>query len=540
MFECMSSVCHADCQNQRLQKRQYPRLELFKTPDGRGWGLRALEDIPKGSLVQEYIGEVLTTEAFRNRAASYGPNKPVYFFNINSEMVIDASAMGSMARFINHSCGPNCHTEKWSVGAETRIAIVASEGIPKGSEVTYNYEFESFGTMQHKCMCGAPNCSGFLGKRPKSEKELEREEKERLLKKKRKSKADLLEESLDAEAAAAEAARLLAEQEQQDEEDALLGSQQVLRAGVGDAGKAAVTVLKKVADSVLVLTAAQLLEWHALEDLEPATPAVAAVAAAAAAAVGSAAGAMSGGGGGARAGEGPEKKKPLNKSLLITRFTADKIDQLKGESGQSATTLKISPNDGSMPHDYLEQVCAALEGNSSIDALDLDNCGIGDEGCAALKRLLVSNKSLVSLSLQFCNIADKGLQQLLQAFEHGGPSVSSLNLNQNEITDAMALQLEHLQRKYPTLFVGLKGNSKLCKASLEKMQQWHVHNALELHRAATLHRQQYLSAREDLEAAADDAGKCEGKGAAGAKVSGDGEMEEDNCKEETKPHGVAL
>jgi histone-lysine N-methyltransferase NSD2 len=163
MFECMSSVCHADCQNQRLQKRQYPRLELFKTADGRGWGLRALEDIPKGSLVQEYIGEVLTTEAFRMRAASYGPNKPVYFFNINSEMVIDASAMGSMARFINHSCGPNCHTEKWSVGAETRIAIVSSDAIPKGSEVTYNYEFESFGTMQHKCMCGAPNCRYVCG-----------------------------------------------------------------------------------------------------------------------------------------------------------------------------------------------------------------------------------------------------------------------------------------------------------------------------------------------------------------------------------------
>jgi hypothetical protein len=54
--------------------------------------------------------QVLSTEDFAQRAASYGPNKPVYFFTINSEMVIDAAAMGSMARFINHSCGPNCHT----------------------------------------------------------------------------------------------------------------------------------------------------------------------------------------------------------------------------------------------------------------------------------------------------------------------------------------------------------------------------------------------------------------------------------------------
>jgi hypothetical protein len=186
MFECLGSVCHADCQNQRLQKRQYARAQLFKTTDGRGWGLKALEDVPAGSLVQEYIGEVLTTDAFTSRAASYGPNKPVYFFNINSEMVIDASAMGSMARFINHSCDPNCHTEKWSVGAETRIAIVANDFIPAGAEFTYNYEFESFGTMEHKCMCGAANCSGYLGKRPKSAKELAKEEKERMEAKKKK------------------------------------------------------------------------------------------------------------------------------------------------------------------------------------------------------------------------------------------------------------------------------------------------------------------------------------------------------------------
>jgi SET domain-containing protein len=60
---------------------------------------------------------------------------PVYFFNLDADYVIDASAQGSMARFINHSCDPNCHTEKWTVGGETRIAIVATNGIPKGTEV---------------------------------------------------------------------------------------------------------------------------------------------------------------------------------------------------------------------------------------------------------------------------------------------------------------------------------------------------------------------------------------------------------------------
>jgi hypothetical protein len=60
---------------------------------------------------------------------------------------------------VKHSSGPDWgHTEKWSVGAETRIAIVSSHEIKKGTEVTYNYEFESFGSVQHKCFCGAPNC----------------------------------------------------------------------------------------------------------------------------------------------------------------------------------------------------------------------------------------------------------------------------------------------------------------------------------------------------------------------------------------------
>jgi SET domain-containing protein len=163
-IECLNSVDHKDCQNQRLQKKQFARVEVFKTGDGRGWGLKALEDISSGDLVQEYIGEVVTTAMCKARLRQYGPDTPVYFLAINRKMVIDASSKGSVARFINHSCDPNCETEKWEVGSETRIAIVAKKDIVKGTELTYNYNFESFGGHQVKCLCGSHNCIGFLGK----------------------------------------------------------------------------------------------------------------------------------------------------------------------------------------------------------------------------------------------------------------------------------------------------------------------------------------------------------------------------------------
>lgn len=173
MYEC--TCCHADCQNQRLQKRQYPRVECFKTSDGRGWGLCVLEDVPKGALIQEYIGEVISSSEFMDRADRYLTGTPVYFFQLDSHTVIDSGAMGSMARFINHSCDPNCNTEIWKVGGERRVAIVSSRAIRMGTEVTINYQFESFGLQQHACFCGAVNCTGFLDKRTGRAKNLEHE-----------------------------------------------------------------------------------------------------------------------------------------------------------------------------------------------------------------------------------------------------------------------------------------------------------------------------------------------------------------------------
>lgn len=68
-----------------------------------------------------------------------------------------------VCRFMNHSCEPNCETQKWQVGTETRVGLFALEDITAGSEVTFNYNFECVGTAKKKCHCGSANCSGYIG-----------------------------------------------------------------------------------------------------------------------------------------------------------------------------------------------------------------------------------------------------------------------------------------------------------------------------------------------------------------------------------------
>ena len=65
--------------------------------------------------------------------------------NFDQNMIIDATR-GSIARFVNHSCEPNCNMVKWTVAGKPRMALFAGEdGIMTGDELTYDYNFESVG-----------------------------------------------------------------------------------------------------------------------------------------------------------------------------------------------------------------------------------------------------------------------------------------------------------------------------------------------------------------------------------------------------------
>ncbi len=77
--------------------------------------------------------------------------------------VIDACRRGGIARFINHSCNPNCRVEKWVVNGEIRVGIFADRFIPKGTELTIDYQYDRVGLHRQACYCGEPTCAKFIG-----------------------------------------------------------------------------------------------------------------------------------------------------------------------------------------------------------------------------------------------------------------------------------------------------------------------------------------------------------------------------------------
>lgn len=171
LYECHPQVCPAGerCQNQDFTKRLYPETKIIRTA-GKGWGLISLRDIKKGEFVNEYVGELIDEEECRSRIRHAQENDITHFYmlTIDKDRIIDAGPKGNYSRFMNHSCQPNCETQKWTVNGDTRVGLFAVCDIPAGTELTFNYNLDCLGNEKTVCRCGAPNCSGFLGDRPKN------------------------------------------------------------------------------------------------------------------------------------------------------------------------------------------------------------------------------------------------------------------------------------------------------------------------------------------------------------------------------------
>lgn len=76
---------------------------------------------------------------------------------------IDATRKGAISRFINHSCDPNCETQKWTVNGLVRVGFFAIRDIEPDEEITFDYQFIHFGKGQ-RCLCNAANCRGVIGR----------------------------------------------------------------------------------------------------------------------------------------------------------------------------------------------------------------------------------------------------------------------------------------------------------------------------------------------------------------------------------------
>lgn len=121
----------------------------------------------RGGFIIEYVGEVIHFKNMHKRLKEYKKQKLThhYLLQLSAEEVVDATRKGNRSRFINHSCDPNCKTDKWTVNGAVRIGFFAIKSIKAGEEITFDYKFERFGGTEQKCYCKAVNCRGVIGQK---------------------------------------------------------------------------------------------------------------------------------------------------------------------------------------------------------------------------------------------------------------------------------------------------------------------------------------------------------------------------------------
>lgn len=134
------------CGNQRFQRFDNAPVTVFIT-EKKGYGLFASKDIPKGTFIMEFVGEIVSMTEFKKRSLEYAKQKTrhCYVMTSSGKRLIDATKKGNLTRFVNHSCDPNAETQKWTVNGEDRIGVFSKESIKMFEEITINYQFERFG-----------------------------------------------------------------------------------------------------------------------------------------------------------------------------------------------------------------------------------------------------------------------------------------------------------------------------------------------------------------------------------------------------------
>ena len=130
-----------------------------------GKGVFALQDIPEGETIIEYVGEVITWKEAQRRHP-WNPADPnhTFYFHVDDKRVIDAAVGGNSARWINHSCDPNCEADE----EDGRIFIKSLRNIKAGEELSYDYgliidePYTKKLKAEYPCWCGSKNCRGTL------------------------------------------------------------------------------------------------------------------------------------------------------------------------------------------------------------------------------------------------------------------------------------------------------------------------------------------------------------------------------------------
>ena len=174
--ECRYNCEAADfCGNKRLQKQEFiPTAVIDAGPKGRG--LAVLTDCRKGDFLAEYVGEAISNKSLPKLFRRYQQERRLYIMALDDKTFIDARRKGGVARFINHSCNPNAKVERWKVKGVLRAVVVATADIKKGSEITFDYQWQrQRGRALTKCHCLEPNCRGTLEIRAQTKEEQDKD-----------------------------------------------------------------------------------------------------------------------------------------------------------------------------------------------------------------------------------------------------------------------------------------------------------------------------------------------------------------------------
>ncbi len=119
-----------------------------------GLGGFAATAIPQGSRIIEYTGDKITKAESLERCRR--PNEFIFYLNETHDL--DGNVASNPARFLNHSCSPNCE----AVLIAGHLWIVAKQSIAAGTELTFDYGYDLEDFHEYPCHCGTPNCRGYI------------------------------------------------------------------------------------------------------------------------------------------------------------------------------------------------------------------------------------------------------------------------------------------------------------------------------------------------------------------------------------------
>uniref|UniRef100_A0AAR2IVC6 Euchromatic histone-lysine N-methyltransferase 1b n=1 Tax=Pygocentrus nattereri TaxID=42514 RepID=A0AAR2IVC6_PYGNA len=162
LFECNHACsCWRTCRNRVVQNQLRVRLQVFRTAR-MGWGVRALQDIPEGTFICEFAGEIISDGEANVR------ENDSYMFNLDNKVgevyCIDAQFYGNVSRFMNHLCEPNLFPVRVFTKHQDlrfpRVALFASKTIKAGDELGFDYgdQYWEIKRKYFSCQCGSPKC----------------------------------------------------------------------------------------------------------------------------------------------------------------------------------------------------------------------------------------------------------------------------------------------------------------------------------------------------------------------------------------------